>query len=152
MVRAWPLQIPQVLVSPRQRTDRWRHCRGGRQALVNTCGEIDLCLWSIKSAPPAIPFDTPVPGMGMASGHRTIKITKNKKICSSGQPDIDCLNVIISHRLVTAVAMKVSEWKSVVIDGDQYLFKEGNLSFLFPGLCLQFFVQYSVQRWVSRKC
>ena len=50
-----PLRILQVFVSPRQRTDHWRHCRGGRQALVN-----------IKSAPPAIPFDTPVAGMGRA--------------------------------------------------------------------------------------
>ena len=49
-----PLRIPQVFVSPRQWTDHWRHCRGGRQALV------------IKSAPPAIPFDTPVAGMGRA--------------------------------------------------------------------------------------
>ena len=79
----------------------------GNRSLRTACR--DLFPWSIKSAPPAIPFDTPVPGMGMASGHRKIKITKNKKICSSGQPDIDCLNVIISHRLVTAVAMKVSE-------------------------------------------
>ena len=30
-----PLRIPQVFESPRQWTDHWRHCRGGRQALVN---------------------------------------------------------------------------------------------------------------------
>ena len=54
-------------------------------------------------------FLFPFYGKGMASGHRPIKITKKnyKKICSSGQQDIDCLNVIISPRLVTAVAMKV---------------------------------------------
>ena len=31
------LRIPQVFVSPRQRTDHWWHRRGGRQALVNIC-------------------------------------------------------------------------------------------------------------------
>ena len=46
-----PKRLPQVFVPPRQCTDHWRHFEGGRQALVN-----------IKSAPPAIPFDTPVTG------------------------------------------------------------------------------------------
>ena len=47
-----PKRLPQVFVSPRQCTDHWRRFEGGRQALVN-----------IKSAQPAIPFDTPVTGM-----------------------------------------------------------------------------------------
>ena len=45
--------VKQLQLPPRQWTDHWQHCRGGRQALVNTC----------KSAPPAISFDAPVAGM-----------------------------------------------------------------------------------------
>ena len=61
-----PLRIPQVFVSPRQWTDHWRHCRGGRQASVNLAVCRDLFPWSIKSAPPLIPFDTPVMGMAQS--------------------------------------------------------------------------------------
>ena len=52
-----PLRLPQVFVSPRQWINHWRHCGGGCQALV-------------KSAPPAIPFDTPVTGMVRPGGKR----------------------------------------------------------------------------------
>ena len=51
--RGNPLRLPQVFVTPRQLIDHGRLCGGGRQALVN-----------IKSA---IPFDTPVTGMGEPS-------------------------------------------------------------------------------------
>ena len=37
------LRLPQVFVPPRQCTDHWRCFEGGRQALVNTFGEIGLC-------------------------------------------------------------------------------------------------------------
>ena len=50
--RSAPLRSLQVFVSPRQWIDHCRLCGGGRQTLVN-----------IKSAPPTIPFDTPVTGM-----------------------------------------------------------------------------------------
>ena len=60
------LRLSQVFVSPRQWTDHWRHCRGGRQASVNLAVCRDLFPWSIKSAPPLIPFDTPVMGMAQS--------------------------------------------------------------------------------------
>ena len=50
-------RLPQVFVSPRQCTDHWQRFEGGRQALV-------------KSAPTAIPFDTPVTGMVRPGGKR----------------------------------------------------------------------------------
>ena len=51
-----PKWLPQVFASPRQCSDHWRRIEGSCQALVN-----------IKSAPPAIPFDTPVTGMSQAA-------------------------------------------------------------------------------------
>ena len=52
ILQSKPKRLPQVLVSPRQCTDPWRHFEGDRQALVD-----------IKSVPTAIPFDTLVTGM-----------------------------------------------------------------------------------------
>ena len=53
------LWLPQVSVSPRHSKDDWYHCWWRRQALVST-----IVHTYFKSAPPALPFDTPVTGIG----------------------------------------------------------------------------------------
>ena len=37
------IAVTEGFVSPRQWIDHWCHCGGGRQTLVNTCGDFDLC-------------------------------------------------------------------------------------------------------------